>query len=262
MLRGGIGTVDTPWKIVVGDCLDRFSEIETGSVALVLTSPPYNIGKPYEQRLPLDEYVAWCRMWLAEIRRVLCPTGAAWINLGFLEVPALGRAVPLPYLLWPHFGLYLIQEVVWRYENGVACRRRLSPRNEKLVWLVKDPTAYSFDLDAIRDQDIRFPNSRRNGRLRYNPLGKNPGDVWHIPKVTSGRASPERAAHPTQMPVALAERIVLACSRPGEIVLDPFSGSGTTLVAASRHGRKGIGIEKDVSYAEMASERLAALARS
>ena len=248
--------MDSSWQILVGDCLDRLAEIETGSVALVLTSPPYNIGKPYEQVLPLRAYLEWCRRWLAEIRRVLDPTGAAWINLGFVEVEGHGKAVPLAYLLWPFLDLYLVQEVVWRYENGVACTRRLSPRNEKLLWLVRDPRSYWFDLDAIRDPDIRYPNSRKAGRLRYNPAGKNPGDVWLIPKVAAGRPSPERSGHPAQMPLALAERVVLACSQPGELVLDPFAGSGTTVIAATKHGRPAIGIERDPAYVAVAERRL------
>jgi adenine-specific DNA-methyltransferase len=248
------------WKILLGDCLDRFAEVETGSVALVLTSPPYNIGKPYEEKLELDSYLLWCGRWLAEISRVLTPTGAAWINLGFVEVGARGKAVPLAYLLWPLLiDLYLVQEVVWRYENGVACRRRLSPRNEKLLWLVRDPSSYRFDLDAIRDPNIRYPNSRKQGRLRYNPLGKNPGDVWHIPKVTAGRATAERTPHPAQMPLALAERIVLACSQEDDLVLDPFAGSGTSLAAARHHGRRALGIERDPSYVAIAERRLSQL---
>ena len=157
------------------------------------------------------------------------------------------------------WGCILVQEVVWRYENGVACRRRLSPRNEKLLWLVSDESSYRFDLDAIRDPDVRYPNQRRNGRLRCNPRGKNPTDVWYIPKVTAGRASPERTSHPAQMPLALAERIILACSQPGELVCDPFVGSGTTSVAAMRLGRRSIGIERDPEFADIARRRLVQL---
>lgn len=251
-----IDAVGSSWDILIGDCLERLEPIETGSVGLVLTSPPYNIGKSYETPLPLDDYVAWCGRWLAEIRRVLTPTGAAWVNLGYIEVPGVGKAVPLPYLLYPHLGLYLLQEVVWRYENGVASRRRLSPRNEKLLWLVRDPRAYHFDLDSIRDPDVRYPNQTQNGRLRCNPMGKNPSDVWHIRKVTAGRAEAERTPHPAQMPLVLAERIVIACSQPGDVVLDPFAGSGTTLVAAVMHGRRAVGIERDPGYATIAKQRL------
>jgi adenine-specific DNA-methyltransferase len=248
--------VGAEWEIWDGDCLDRFSAIESGSVALVLTSPPYNIGKPYEHRLPIDEFVGWCRQWLSEVGRVLTPNGAAWINLGFTDVPDRGKAVPLPYLLWPYLGLYLLQEVVWRYDNGVACRRLLSPRNEKLLWLVQDPSSYQFDLDAIRDRDVRYPLQSKNGKPRCNPLGKNPSDVWHIRKVTAGRASQERTPHPAQMPLELAERIILACSKPNDLVLDPFAGSGTTVLAAVRHNRRAIGIEKHLEYADYARRRL------
>ena len=145
------------WKILVGHCLERFAEVETGSVALVVTSPPYNIGKAYDEGMPLDSYLTWCRLWLGEISRVLTPTGAAWINLGFVEVLDRGKAVPLPYLLWPLIDLYLLQEVVWRYENGVACRRRLSPRNEKLLWLVRDASSHRFTStrSATRTSGIR-----------------------------------------------------------------------------------------------------------
>ena len=157
-----------------GDSLSLLTRVPDQSVQLVLTSPPYNIGKPYEVRRSVDEYVDWCALWLREIKRILTPTGAAWINLGHLEVPGRGRAVPIPYLLWAETDLYLIQEVVWTQRNGVACRRLLSPRNEKLLWFVREPRDYVFDLDQIRDTDVKYPNQRSHGRIRCNPLGKNP----------------------------------------------------------------------------------------
>ena len=242
-----------------GDALDLLARLPEESVDLVVTSPPYNIGKAYEPRRTVDEYVEWCAAWLGEICRVLTPGGAAWINVGHTSVPNRGTAVPIPYLLWPHLGgLHLVQEVVWHQTNGVACRRRLSPRNEKLLWLVRDPTAHTFNLDPIRDPNVAYPNQRREGRLRCNPRGKNPGDVWTIPRVVAGRSGPERTSHPAQMPLTLADRLIQACSDVDDLVLDPFAGSGTTLVAAERLGRAAWGFELRTDYCDLVGARLLA----
>lgn len=240
-----------------GDAIELLARVPDASIQLVLTSPPYNIGKSFEPQRTVAEYVQWSARWLAEVARILTPTGAAWINLGYMVVPGRGTVVPIPYLLWPHLTeLHLIQEVVWHQSNGVACRRRLSPRNEKLLWLVRDSRAYMFNLDAIRDSDVAYAAQRRGGKLRCNPLGKNPSDVWVIPRVTAGRRSSERTDHPTQMPLTLAERVILTSSRQGEVVLDPFAGSGTTLAAARQLMRVGTGFELRADYIEIARDRL------
>jgi adenine-specific DNA-methyltransferase len=149
--------------------------------------------------------------------------------------------------------------VVWHYRAGVACRTRFSPRNEKLLWLEKTAGASRsrFDLDAVR-VPAQYPNQTALGRRRVNPLGKNPGDVWELPKVTSGagRSSPERVAHPAQMPLALAQRVIVSCSRPLDLVLDPFGGSGTTAVAAVRAGRRTVHFELRTDFLAIAAERL------
>lgn len=249
---------DSPYQIVRADLLDALPDIAAGSVPLIVTSPPYNIGKEYESVVPLSDYLEWCETWLRALHRVAAPTGAFWLNLGYVEVAGRGRAVPLPYLLWDRTPFFLNQEIVWNYGAGVASRHGFSPRNEKWLWYVKDPTSFEFDLDAVRDPDVKYPNQKKNGKLKCNPLGKNPTDVWQIPKVTSGagRASVERTPHPAQFPIAVVERIILACSRPGDLVLDPFNGSGSTGVAALRHGRRYLGIEINERYCELARERL------
>ena len=121
-----------------------------------------------------------------------------------------------------------MQEVVWNYGAGVACRNSFSPRNEKFLWYVKSEKRYTFNLDDVRDPDVKYPNQKKEGKLRCNPNGKNPSDVWTIPKVTSGekRASSERTLHPAQFPSAVIERVVLASSDPGDLILDPFMGWG------------------------------------
>jgi len=250
-------------SVYCGDCLDLMRKLPDGIVSLTVTSPPYNIGKEYEQPLPLSDYVDWCAAWMAEVYRITSPTGAFWLNLGFLEVPGKAKALPIPYLLWERIPFHLLQEVVWNYGAGVASKKMFSPRNEKFLWCVKDPSRYTFNLDEVRDPNVKYPNQKKNGKLRCNPLGKNPGDVWQIPKVTSGanRASPERTPHPAQFPVAVIDRIVKACSHESELVLDPFLGSGTTLESCLRNRRIGLGIEIRPDYLQVCRDRLARFLR-
>jgi adenine-specific DNA-methyltransferase len=195
---------------------------------------------------------------MSEIYRVTSASGSFWLNLGYLAVAGKGRAVPLPYLLWDKSPFFLLQEVVWQYGAGVAARRAFSPRNEKWLWFVKSEDEYFFNLDAVRDPDVKYPNQKKNGKLKCNPMGKNPGDVWAIPKVTSGtgRSSTERTAHPAQFPIAVIDRIIRACSCEGQLVLDPFSGSGSTLVACVASERHGLGIEIRRDYCAIAERRL------
>lgn len=232
------------------DAVPSLQSLPSESVALTVTSPPYNIGKEYEREVPVAEYVEWSAKWIAGVHRATSPEGSFWLNLGYVAVPGKAKAMPIPYLLWNRIPFYLLQEVVWSYGAGVAARRSYSPRNEKFLWYVKDPENYTFNLDDVRDPDVKYPNQKKNGKLKCNPLGKNPTDVWAFPKVTSGanRSSPERTAHPAQFPEAVIERIILASSRPGDIVLDPFVGSGTTAVVARRLGRYTIGFELNEAY--------------
>jgi len=139
-----------------------------------------------------------------------------------------------------------------------ASKRSFSPRNEKFLWYVRDPRSYTFHIDHVRDPNVKYPHQKKKGKLRCNPLGKNPTDVWAIPKVTSGakRSSIERTAHPAQFPLAVVDRIIKASSNPGDIVFDPFMGSGTVAEAALRNGRLAIGFEIEAKYVEVASRRL------
>ena len=181
-----------------------------------------------------------------------------WLNLGYVALPDRARAIPLPYLLWDKCPFFLMQEIVWNYGAGVAARKALSPRNEKFLWYVKDPQHYTFNLDDIRDPDVKYPQQKKRGKLRCNTIGKNPSDVWQIAKVTSGtdRASPERAPHPAQFPLDLIERILKGFSRPGDLVLDPFMGSGTTAEACLRANREVIGFEIRRDYCDFIASRL------
>ncbi|HUY34189.1 MAG TPA: site-specific DNA-methyltransferase [Pirellulales bacterium] len=246
------------YAVFQADCLEAMRGLPTGMVDLTITSPPYNIGKEYETPLELDQYVDWCESWLAELYRLTRTDGALWLNLGYIPVSGTAKALPLPYLLWNKSSFYLVQEIVWNYGAGVAGKKFLSPRNEKFLWYVKNEQEYCFNLDSIRDPDVKYPQQKKNGKLRCNTIGKNPSDVWQIAKVTSGedRSSPERAPHPAQFPLDLVERIVLGFSDEGDMVLDPFMGSGTTADACIRHGRNVVGFEVNVEYCRYVAKRL------
>jgi adenine-specific DNA-methyltransferase len=240
------------------DCLEAMRKIPVPFANLTVTSPPYNIGKEYEKVLPLEEYLDWCESWIAQVYRLTLANGAFWLNLGYISLPDRAKAVPLPYLLWKRIPFFLVQEVIWNYGAGVAGKRFFSPRNEKLLWYVKDEADYTFNLDEVRDPDVKYPNQKKNGKIKVNSLGKNPSDVWQIPKVTSGtaRSSKERTPHPAQFPKALVERVVKVSSNKGEMVLDPFLGSGTTALAALNLERSVVGFEINKDYCQIAAERI------
>lgn len=244
--------------IYQGDSLSLLPSIgDTLTTDLAITSPPYNIGKEYEEPKPLGDYLSWCETWLQQLHDCTTAFGALWLNLGYVSVPGRGTAVPLPYLLWDRLPFHLLQEVVWVYGAGVAAKKKLSPRNEKWLFLTKSETDYTFNLDAIRDPNVKYPNQRKGDRFRCNPLGKNPSDVWTVPKVTTGanRSSLERTGHPAQFPLEIIERIVRASSDSGQLVLDPFAGSGSTGIATVALGRVFLGVEIRRDYCEAAVER-------
>lgn len=240
------------------DCLVAMRQLPADLFDLTITSPPYNIGKEYEKKLSTPEYLDWCSQWIGEIYRITKSSGAFWLNLGYISLEGRAKAIPLPYLLWDKIPFYLLQELVWNYGAGVAAKKTLSPRNEKFLWYVKDPESYTFNLDEIRDPDVKYPNQKKNGKLRCNTAGKNPSDVWQVAKVTSGanRSSSERAPHPAQFPADLIDRLVKGFSNQSNLLLDPFMGSGTTAECAIRAGRYVIGFELDEDYCAHIEDRL------
>ncbi|BCM25725.1 DNA-methyltransferase [Methyloradius palustris] len=240
------------------DCLEALNELPPELFDLVVTSPPYNIGKEYEKILSTQSYIDWCEEWIKAVHRVTKPDGAFWLNLGYISLENKAKAIPITYLLWDKIPFYLIQEVIWNYGAGVAAKKFLSPRNEKFLWYVKDSQNYTFNLDEIRDPDVKYPNQKKNGKLRCNTIGKNPSDVWQIAKITSGenRASAERTPHPAQFPLDLINRIVKGFSNPSNLLLDPFMGSGTTAESAIRNGRAVIGFEIRKDYCSFIDQRL------
>jgi adenine-specific DNA-methyltransferase len=242
------------------DCKDGIKAIKDTNLRIdcTITSPPYNIGKEYENKIGIADYRDWLVSIVNGIHGITTDDGAFILNVGYLEVPHRGKAVPITYLLWDHIIFYLMQEIIWNYGAGVACKKMLSPRNEKILWYVKNAHSYTFNLDEIRDPDVKYPNQKKNGKLRCNTLGKNPSDVWQIAKVTSGenRSSVERTEHPAQFPTDLIDRMIKGFTNPDDIILDPFIGSGTTAISCINNGRKCIGFEIRADYCDMISDRI------
>jgi len=241
-----------------GDARDLLPRIPDEFVRLVVTSPPYNLGKAYEKRLKIDEYLSQQERIIQDCVRVLHRTGSICWQVGnYVEN---GTIIPLDILLYPLFssrGLQLRNRIVWRFEHGLHASKRSSGRYEVILWFTKSRD-YCFNLDAVRIPQ-KYPNKKyfkgpKKGELSGNPLGKNPGDVWAIPNVKANHV--EKTDHPCQFPVELVERLVLSMTEPGDWVLDPFMGVGTTALAAVMHGRKSIGAEMMGHYMRTARERL------
>lgn len=247
------------YAIYNGDCRELLNLVPAGSLDLTFTSPPYNIGKEYETVRPMEEFIDWCADWIDRIFKATASDGALLLNVGYVSLPDRAKSIPIPYLLWNRVPFFLQQEIVWNYGAGVAAKKFLSPRNEKLLWYVKNSERYCFNLDDIRDPDVAYPNQKKKGKLRCNTIGKNPSDVWQIAKVTSGegRASKERTPHPAQFPLDLCERSIKGFSPVDGIVLDPFLGSGSTIDACLRWGRYSIGFEIREDYCAIAAGRVA-----
>ena len=242
------------------DCREGISKLACHNIEIdsTITSPPYNIGKEYESILSVDKYLLWLTDILNCVYNITKYNGSLLLNVGYLEVKNKGRAIPIPYLIWDKLKFYLNLEIVWNYGAGVASKNYLSPRNEKILWYIKNSLDYTFNLDEIRDPDVKYPYQKKNGKLRCNTLGKNPSDVWQIAKVTSGekRASEERTPHPAQFPEDLILRMILGFTNKEDLILDPFIGSGTTAKTAMLNHRNCIGFEVNEAYCEIIKKRI------
>jgi len=241
-----------------GDCLDLLTVIPAKSLQLIVTSPPYNLGKEYEKKLDLDDYVNQQRAVIKESVRVLKDSGSICWQVGnFVQN---GAIIPLDALLFPVFresGLRLRNRIIWHFEHGLHCTRRLSGRYETILWFTKTDD-YIFEVDPIRVPQ-KYPGKKyfkgpKAGQYSCNPLGKNPGDIWVVPNVKSNHV--EKTGHPCQFPVELIERLVLSLTKEGDWVFDPFLGTGTTIVAAIRNNRRGAGSEILPKYVKIARDRI------
>lgn len=246
------------YQINCQDNLEFLGKFPTGSVKLVVTSPPYNIGKEYERKSSLNAYLDSQIAVISECIRVLHPAGSICWQVG--NYVNNGRIVPLDAILYPIFeqnGLQLRNRIIWHFGHGLHCQRRLSGRYETINWWTKSDE-YTWNLDPIRIPP-KYPGKRyfkgpNAGKLSCNPKGKNPSDVWSIPNVKSNH--PEKTVHPCQFPVELVERLVLSMTNEGDIVLDPYLGVGSTVIAAIKHNRNGFGCDIKAEYVEIARERV------
>ena len=242
--------------------VDFMSGLDDGAFKLIVTSPPYNLGKVYEGRqVSLEEYLAGQERTIRECVRLLHDQGSICWQVG--NHVDNGKIVPLDTLLYPLFaaqGLKLRNRIIWHFGHGLHCTRRLSGRYETINWWTKGDD-YTWNLDPIRIPP-KYPQKRyfkgpKTGRLSCNPLGKNPSDVWEFPNVKNNH--PEKTVHPCQYPVELVERLVLSMTNEGDAVFDPYLGVGSTAIAALRHDRTAYGCDTVKEYIDIARKRIAAL---
>ena len=240
------------------DNLKFMRGLDDESMKLIVTSPPYNIGKSYEKRSPLDQYVKDQAQVISECVRLLHPNGSICWQVG--NHVDKGEIFPLDIVLYHLFkdhGLKLRNRIIWHFEHGLHCSKRLSGRYETIMWFTKGDD-YTFNLDPIRVPS-KYPQKKyykgpKAGQLSGNPLGKNPSDVWVFPNVKNNHV--EKTIHPCQFPVELVERLVLSMTDEGDRVFDPYMGVGSSVVAALKHGREGYGCDVVKEYVDTAWERV------
>lgn len=256
------------------NALDFCKELPSSSVKLIITSPPYNIGKAYETRTSIEEYIQQIEPMLVEFARILSDDGSiCWQTGNFVDN---GEIYPLDIYFYPFFkklGLKLRNRIVWHFGHGLHCSKRFSGRYETILWFTKSDN-YTFNLDDVRIPS-KYPGKKRSkgekkGQYSGNPKGKNPEDVWEmtfarllddwdaliweIPNVKNNH--PEKVDHPCQFPIELVERCVLALTNENDIVYDPFAGVGSSLIAALKNNRRALGTELDQKYIQIGTERI------
>ena len=244
--------------IACEDNLSFMRDLPDGCMKLIVTSPPYNIGKAYEKRAPLDAYIQQQAQVISECVRLLHPSGSLCWQVG--NHVQSGEIFPLDielYHIFKDHGLKLRNRIVWHFEHGLHCKKRLSGRYETVSWFTKE-NDYTFNLDPIRVPS-KYPGKKhfkgpKAGQLSCNPLGKNPGDVWIFPNVKSNHC--EKTVHPCQFPVELIERLVLSLTDKHDGVFDPYMGVGSTVIGAVKHGRHGYGCDTVPEYVDIAWDRV------
>ena len=259
------------------NALDFCKELPDESVKLIITSPPYNIGKAYEKKTGIQEYIENMLPILVEMERILAKDGSICWQTG--NCVDDGEIYPLDIYFYPYFknlGLHLRNRIIWHFGHGLHCTKRFSGRYETVLWFTKS-NEYTFNLDDVRIPS-KYPGKRyfkgdKKGQISGNPKGKNPEDVWEmtmqrllddwdaqiwdIPNVKNNH--PEKVNHPCQFPVELVERFVLALTNENDIVYDPFAGVGSSLIAALKNCRRAYGTELDETYVEIGHDRIAKL---
>ncbi|MFX0147409.1 MAG: DNA-methyltransferase [Candidatus Hodarchaeota archaeon] len=261
-------------KIILhhGISYDFVSKLPENIIRLIITSPPYNLGKEYEIEKDLDEYLKEQELVIKELVRVLADDGSICWEVG--NYIKDGEVYPLDiffYKLLKKYSLKLRNRIIWHFGHGLHCKNRFSGRYETLLWFTKSDN-YIFNLDEVRIPH-KYPGKRaykgpNKGKPSGNPLGKNPSDVWKVlvkdwksgfwefPNVKSNH--PEKTIHPCQFPIELVERCILALTNENDYILDPYCGVGSSLIAGIKHNRYVIGIDKELEYIRIAKKRIKA----
>ena len=256
---------DDAFSLFNGDCIDLLQRLPDESVDLVITSPPYCIGKAYEDpHSDVETFTKQHERIFPDLYRIVRPGGSICWQVGYHVSPQ--RVVPLDYIIYHVFSTHsstlpypfiLRNRIIWTFGHGLNTINRFSGRHETILWFSKGPQR-TFNLDAVRIPQ-KYPGKRaykgpNKGQFSGNPLGKNPSDVWDIPNVKAKHV--EKTKHPCQFPVALPQRLIKALSNVGALILDPFMGVGTTGVAALIEHRKFVGAEIKREYFDIALNRL------
>lgn len=257
----------------LGDSYSFLKTVPSDTVMLIVSSPPYNIGKEYETRTGIESYLKQQEPVIGELIRVLSPLGSLCWEVGnFVQESEVFPLDIFYYNIFKAKGLKLRNRIIWHFGHGLHASKRFSGRYETILWFTKSDE-YKFNLDSVR-VPAKYPGKRHfkgpnRGKPSGNPLGKNPSDLWElvteewerelwdIPNVKANH--PEKTMHPCQFPIELVERCVLALTEEDDWVLDPYCGVGSALVAGLKHDRRAIGCDKEPRYIEIAQERIACL---
>lgn len=252
------------------DTLKELKNLPENMFKLIVSSPPYNIGKEYEKQVALETYLESQREVITELCRIVSDNGSiVWQVGNFVDN---GEVFPLDIYFYPIFkalGMQLRNRIVWHFDHGLHASKRFSGRYEVLLWFTKTNN-YTFNLDPVRVPS-KYPGKlhykgAKAGQPSGNPLGKNPSDYWtllcqewetgliEIPNVKANH--PEKTTHPCQFPIELIERCVLALTDEDDWVLDPFGGVGSSLIAAIKNNRRGMVIDREEQYIELTMERI------
>jgi len=243
-----------------GDSKDILKEYSDGYFNLVVTSPPYNVGKDYEIKETIERYLENQKSIIDEIVRVTNERGSICWQVGNYIDKKTGEVFPLDiyyYQIFKSYGLKLRNRIMWHFGHGLHASKRLSGRYETILWFTKSDD-YIFNLDPIREVQ-KYPGKKHykgpnKGKLSGNPGGKNPSDVWEIPNVKANHV--EKTSHPCQFPIVLVDRLVKSMTNEGDMVLDPFAGVGSTIISAIRNRRNAVGIEAREDYIEIGEDRV------
>ncbi len=260
----------TEHEYILGDSLKKLKKFDDEKFKLIITSPPYNVGKEYEKKKSIDLYLEEQDEIIEELIRVLHPEGSICWQVGnFIDN---GEVFPLDIFYYDIFkkkNLKLRNRIIWHFGHGLHSSKRFSGRYETILWFTKSDD-YTFNLDPVRVSS-KYPGKRhfkgpKKGEYSSNPKGKNPSDfweivlndweneIWNVPNVKANHV--EKTEHPCQYPIELVERCVLALTKEEDWVLDPFAGVGSSILASLKRDRNVVGIEKFKKYRDIGVERI------